>query len=85
MKNWITNNILPLLLVAIGFIANDTTLFIDFLTDMKAPEWLFTVVKYIGMIWAAYKLYNSKSSKIRKEIEEAVTAKEGAVIPKKGL
>ena len=53
-------------------IANDTTLISDFLTGLNAPSWLFTVLKLIGTAWAAFKLFNAKSSKIKKEIEEAL-------------
>jgi len=71
MKKWITNNFLPMLLVVIGFIADDTTIVVNFLNEISAPTWSFSVVKYIGMIWAAYKLYNAKSPKIKNEIAEA--------------
>lgn len=74
MKNWITNNFLPLLLIAMGFIANDTELVTAFLREINAPMWLFTIVKYVGLFWAAFKLYNSKSAKIKAEIKEALAS-----------
>lgn len=76
---WIKNNFLPYLLVAIGMIANDTTLISGFLESLNAPIWLFTALKVIGSIWAAFKLFNAKSSKIKKEIEEALATDPNAV------
>jgi hypothetical protein len=69
--DWIKNNLVPLLFTALGFIADETAMITDFLTDIKAPYWIFTVVKYIGMAWVAIKLYNAKSPKIKNEIEDA--------------
>lgn len=74
MKNWITNKFLPTLFIIVGFIGDDTTLLIGFLTEINAPTWFFTVVKYIGLVWGAKKLYEAKSSKIKKEIDEALLA-----------
>jgi len=70
--NKIKENWLPLLLVAIGYIANNTVVLTEMLTKINAPDWLFSVVSGAGMLWAAFKLFNSKSASIKAEIEEAL-------------
>jgi len=70
--NWIKNNILPLLIFVVGFVVNNTQVVVDFLKEIAAPDWTFKAVNTIGMLWAAYLLFNSKSAKIKKEIEEAL-------------
>lgn len=70
--NKIKENWLPLLLVAIGYIANNTVALTEMLTKINAPDWAFSVLSTIGMLWAAIKLYNSKSAAIKAEIEEAL-------------
>jgi len=70
--NKIKENWLPMLLVAIGFIANHTVFVTDFLKSFNAPGWTFMVVSGAGMLWAAFKLFNSKSASIKAEIEEAL-------------
>lgn len=68
----IKENWLPLLLVAIGYIANNTVALTEMLTKINAPDWVFSILTTVGMLWAAIKLYNSKSASIKAEIEEAL-------------
>lgn len=70
--NKIKENWLPLLLVAIGCIANNTVVLTEILTKINAPDWAFSVLTTIGMLWAAIKLFNAKSASIKAEIEEAL-------------
>lgn len=64
MKNftitrWFKNNILPVLFIFGGIIAETTDLIVQLLEDLDAPLWIGTLFKIMVMTFAAFRLYYS--------------------------
>lgn len=59
LTKWFKNNILPVLFIIGGIIAETTDLIVQLLNDLNAPLWIGTIFKIIVMTFAAFRLYYS--------------------------
>ena len=59
IKIWLKNNVLPMLFIFGGIIAETTDLIVQLLQDLDAPLWIGTLFKIIVMTFAAFRLYYS--------------------------
>jgi hypothetical protein len=59
IKNWMNNNLMPVLFIIGGIIAETTDLIVELLYSLNAPLWIGSLFKIIVIMFGAFRLYYS--------------------------
>ncbi len=59
IRKWTSSNVLPIIFIFGGIIAETTDLIVELLYSLNAPLWIGTVFKILMISFASFRLYYS--------------------------